>query len=96
MCGVEETKAIPPFKVPFSTGCNGNCRNQVSMTGLRSQRSMKRGSTPNPVCGELRLFSREAISLIEGVLSVIGILRHLSFRSAPNSRGFIDLLGSRT
>jgi hypothetical protein len=33
------------------------------MTGLRSQRSMKRGSTPTPVCSELRLFSREAITL---------------------------------
>jgi len=40
-----------------------NCRNQVSMTGLRSQLSMKRGSTPLPVCSELRLFSREAITL---------------------------------
>ena len=36
---------------------------------------MKRGSTPTPFCSELRLFSREAISLIEGVLSVIGIFR---------------------
>jgi hypothetical protein len=45
------------------------------MTGLRSQRSMKRGSTPTPVCNELRLFSREAIALIEGVLSVIGMSR---------------------
>jgi hypothetical protein len=36
------------------------------MTGLRSQRSMKGGFTPTPVCSELGLFSREAISLIEG------------------------------
>ncbi len=35
------------------------------MTGLRSQRSMKRGSTPTPVCSELRLFSREAITGFE-------------------------------
>jgi hypothetical protein len=33
------------------------------MTGIRSQRSMKRGSTPTPVCSELQLFSREAITL---------------------------------
>jgi hypothetical protein len=33
------------------------------MTGLRSLRSMKRGSTPTPCFSELRLFSREAISL---------------------------------
>jgi hypothetical protein len=33
------------------------------MTGLRSQRSMKKGSTPTPFCSELRLFSREAITL---------------------------------
>jgi hypothetical protein len=35
----------------------------------------------NPVCTELRLFSREAISLIEGVLSVIEILRQLRIPS---------------
>jgi adenine-specific DNA-methyltransferase len=33
------------------------------MTGLRSQRSMKRGSTPNLAGTQLRLFSREAITL---------------------------------
>jgi hypothetical protein len=35
------------------------------MTGFRSQRSMKRCFTPTPVCSELRLFSREAITLID-------------------------------
>jgi hypothetical protein len=30
------------------------------MTGVRSQRSMKRGFSFEPVCNELRLFSREA------------------------------------
>ena len=39
---------------------------------------MKRRSTPTLVRSELRLFSREAIALIEGVLSVIGILRQPS------------------
>jgi hypothetical protein len=50
------------------------------MTGLRSQRSMKKGSTPNPVCSELRLFSREAISLKTpeaGSTSEIEILQQL-------------------
>jgi hypothetical protein len=47
------------------------------MTGLRSQRSMKRGSAPTPVCSELRLFSRKAIALIEGDLSVMGIFQQL-------------------
>ena len=45
--------------------CAGNSCYQVSMTGLRSQRSMKRGSTRIPVCSELRLFSREAMALID-------------------------------
>jgi hypothetical protein len=35
------------------------------MTGVRSQRSMKRGSTPTPFLQRVTLFSREAISLIE-------------------------------
>jgi len=39
--------------------------NQVSMTGFRSQRNMKRGAMPPLVCSELRLFSREAITLID-------------------------------
>jgi hypothetical protein len=46
MCGVEETKAIPPFKVPFSTGCNGNCRKQALAQACAV-------SSPNrePLCG---------------------------------------------
>ncbi len=44
---------------------------QVSMTGLRSQRSMKRGSTPTPVCSEFRLFSREAITRFDRWISEI-------------------------
>jgi hypothetical protein len=36
-----------------ATWGNVNCRNQVSMTGLRSQRSMKRGFTLTPVCSEV-------------------------------------------
>jgi hypothetical protein len=54
------------------------------MTGLRSQRSMKRGSTPTPVCSELRLFSREAIALkspVAGSVSEIEIYRHPSLGS---------------
>jgi hypothetical protein len=35
------------------------------MTGLRSQQSMKRDFMPTPVCSELRLFSREAITLFQ-------------------------------
>jgi hypothetical protein len=49
----------------YSRGEILNCRYQVSMTGRRSQRSMKRGSTPTPFCSELRLSSREAIALID-------------------------------
>jgi hypothetical protein len=38
------------------------------MIGLRSQLGMKRGSTPTPVRSDLRLFSREAITLIDAPL----------------------------
>ena len=51
------------------------------MTGLRSQRSMKKGSAPPPVRNELRLFSREAISLKSPPgkqMSVMGISHQLS------------------
>ena len=48
------------------------------MTGIRSQRGMKRGLRQPPVFSELRLFSREAITRFErqsGILSVIRMFR---------------------
>jgi hypothetical protein len=39
------------------------------MTGLRSQRSMKRGFIPTSFCSELQLFSREAIAQVCAVCS---------------------------
>jgi hypothetical protein len=55
------------------------------MTGLQSQRSMKELLRQPPVCSELRLFSREAITQVCAVLfagawglSVIEIFQQLT------------------
>jgi hypothetical protein len=75
------------------------------MTGLRSQRSMKRCSTPTPVCSELRLFSREAIAQACAVCSPLRrlirpffprlevIRRPRAVRGAKRARKVHDELG---
>jgi hypothetical protein len=71
---------------------DSNCRNQVSMTGIRSPRSMKRGPIPNPVCTELRLFSREAITLKFRLLSIQFTL----VRSDDECNGDISTVGNES